>query len=96
MPSAIRTAKLLGLLRQMADAHGTNAYQIAKASGVTLGSVQNLLAGKAHPTLRNLEAVFAVLGCEIQVVRRGKPSVSPGTGRLHGPIPGKRWNRKDS
>jgi hypothetical protein len=90
MASAGDMARLLVLLRQAVAAQDTNPYQVAKATGVSLTGVQNLLNGRAHSSLRNLESIFTALGYEIQIARRGKSMVKPGTGRGHGPTPGKR------
>jgi DNA-binding phage protein len=84
------SAKVLTLLRQLVESQKTNAYQVAKGAKVSLSSVQNLLAGKAHPTLINLETIIAAMGYEIRLAKRGDSLVKPGTGRGHGPTPGKR------
>jgi DNA-binding phage protein len=84
------SASLLTLVKIVVEGQRTNPYQVAKATGINLRSVQNLLAGKAHPTLRNLEEIIAALGYEVRLHKRGDPIVKPGTGRGHGPMPGKR------
>lgn len=52
---------------------GINPYQLAKATGLSVGSVQNLLSEKVSPSLHNIEIVLDALGYEIQVVRTRAP-----------------------
>jgi transcriptional regulator with XRE-family HTH domain len=85
-----RLPVLLEAFRNLADEHRTNPYQIAKASGLGLATVQRLLTGKVSPSIQNIETALAAFGVEVRVVKAGKALVKPGTGRGHGLSPGKR------
>ena len=62
----------------------TNPYQVAKASGLPLTTVQRLLTIKLNVPLRNVEMLAKALGLMIRLVPNGKSIVLPGTGRKHG------------
>ena len=81
MPAAPRIPRLLAAVRAAMKDQGTNPYQIAKATGLSVGSVQNLLSEKVSPSLHNIEVVLHALGLEVQVVKGGRPLAKPGMGR---------------
>lgn len=62
----------------------TNPYQVAKASGLPLTTVQRLLTVKLNVPLRNVEMLAKALGLTIGIVPAGKSVVLPSTGRGHG------------
>src|SRR5271156_5685281 len=76
---------LAGIQKAMRE-QKTNPYQIAKASGMPLTTVQRLLEKKINVPLRNAEMLAKALGITICLMSSkvfpGK--VSPGTGRGHG------------
>lgn len=77
----------LGLLAKIQDLvaqRQTNAYQIAKATGLSRHSVAKLLGADYNPALANAEQILRGLGYRIEVVRDGEPIIEPGTGRSHG------------
>jgi DNA-binding phage protein len=77
-------SRILQRLHVLVKDLGTNPYQIAKATGVSLPSVQRMLARTTSPSFENLEAVLAGLGYEVKLVKSGKATVESGTGRGHG------------
>jgi DNA-binding phage protein len=82
-----RPVVILSLLRCMQQAvvrHETNAYQIAKATGLPLRSVQKLLAQKSNPTLKNIEVIFTGLGLALYVQAQGRKTIKP---RKRTPVP---------
>jgi DNA-binding phage protein len=89
-PKPLDGHDLLAQLRKLASARRTNPYQIAKATGVPLHSVQILLSAVANPTLGNFESIVQGFGYEITLVRKGEPSIEPGTGRGHGVVAGRK------
>jgi DNA-binding phage protein len=79
MPSDAK--KVESLLRSLQDAvaiRRTNAYQIAKATGLPLRSVQKLLAQVRNPTLRNVEVILSGLGLTLYLKVSRKPIIGPG------------------
>ena len=69
---------LLHCLQEAAKRHKTNAYQIAKATGLPLRSIQTLLAQRANPTLKNVHAIFDGLGMTIFIQNDHAPKIKPG------------------
>lgn len=80
-PSRPRSSRILVAIREAVTRQGTNPYQITKASGIPLTTVQRLLAIKINAPLRNVEMLMAVLGLDFTVVPSGKSVARPGTGR---------------
>lgn len=77
MPTRRRFSRVQAAIQQAAMAYarsqglrGSAAYQVAKVSGVSLSSVQSILAGDSRH-LANIEAVADALGLIIEV--RPKP-----------------------
>lgn len=68
---------LLRCLQDSVKAHETNAYQIAKATGLPLRSVQNLLRQIRNPTLSNVEVILTGLGLQLYVRADRKPTIRP-------------------
>jgi hypothetical protein len=62
------TSRILLALRSEARRQGTNPYQIAKASGMALTTVQRLLTRKDSLPLRNVERLIDSLGLVIHLV----------------------------
>jgi DNA-binding phage protein len=56
----------------------TNAYQIAKATGIPLRSIQNLLKQKSNPTLKNVHLILAGFGLELYAINMGISRIKPG------------------
>ena len=79
----LQSSRLLAILQDSARRQGTNPYQITKASGLPLTTVQRLLSIKINLPLRNVEMLMAALGLEIRVTR-GTSATRPATGRGHG------------
>jgi DNA-binding phage protein len=76
-----RYHKVHSLLRSVQDAAAerrTNAYQIAKATGLPLRSVQKLLRQTHNPTLRNVEVILSGLGLSLYLKSGGLPTINPG------------------
>jgi DNA-binding phage protein len=79
MPSRpIPIASLLQCVQRSVARRQTNAYQIAKATGLPLRSVQKLLAQKSNPTLRNVETIMSGLGLSFFVRIHGIAKIKPG------------------
>ncbi len=76
-----KIVSLLICLQDAAAQRGTNAYQIAKATGLPLRSIQKLLGQTANPTLRNVEVILEAFGMSIYVVQDGRMSIKPGQRR---------------
>lgn len=79
-PRHHRTKPVVSLLRVLqleAAKRRTNAYQIAKTTGLPLRSVQNLLRQLHNPTLRNVEVILTGLGLEMYLRRNGMPTIPP-------------------
>jgi hypothetical protein len=74
---------LAGIQKAMRE-QKTNPYQIAKASGMPLTTVQRLLEKRINVPLRNVEMLAKALGVTILVAFESKPKAKPGTGRGHG------------
>jgi DNA-binding phage protein len=81
---------LLAQLQHLIAARRTNAYQIAKATGISKPSIHKLLKADSSPTLANVERILRGLGYKITLTRDGDPTIEPGTGRGHGLPVGKR------
>jgi hypothetical protein len=75
---------ILAGIQAAARKQKTNPYQISKASGMPLTTVQRLLTLKINAPLRNVEMLAKVLGLTIAVAATGKGVVPAGTGRKHG------------
>jgi DNA-binding phage protein len=75
-----RYDKVHSLLRSVQDAAAerhTNAYQIAKATGLPLRSVQKLLRQIHNPTLRNVEVILSGLGLGLYLKADGTQTIRP-------------------
>lgn len=75
-----RHEKVNSLLRSVQNAaveRRTNAYQIAKATGLPLRSVQKLLRQTQNPTLKNIEVILTGLGLSLYLKADGAPSIKP-------------------
>jgi DNA-binding phage protein len=75
-----RYHKVDSLLRSVQDAvaqRHTNAYQIAKATGLPLRSVQKLLRQTNNPTLRNVEVILSGLGLSLYLQADGAQTIKP-------------------
>ena len=86
MPIPQRIPRLLAVARTALKEQGSNHYQLAKATGLSIGSVQNLMSHKVSPSLYNIELVLHVLGFEIEVVKVGPPLVKPGRTVTRNPL----------
>jgi DNA-binding phage protein len=78
---ARKFTKVTSLLTCIHDAvalQKTNAYQIAKATGIPLRSIQNLLKQKSNPTIKNIHLIFTGLGLQLYVIEAGTPRIRPG------------------
>jgi hypothetical protein len=78
------TSRILAALQKAARKQKTNPYQIKKASGMSLTTVQRLLTIPSNLPLLNVEALLDELGIDVRFVPDGKPLARPGTGRRHG------------
>lgn len=79
---ASRFIAVPSLLRCVHDAtkrQKTNPYQIAKATGLRLHSIQKLLRQEANPTLRNVEIILAGYGIVLYMRDTGRSRIKPGT-----------------
>jgi DNA-binding phage protein len=86
MASAARkVVSLLACIQDEAARRRTNPYQIAKATGLPLRSVQKLLAQKSNPTLKNIEVILDGFGLSILVIEESKPKIKPGRSLLIAP-----------
>lgn len=70
--------RTLATARAEMKAQGTNPYQLAKATGISVSSIQKLMSEKVSPSLRNIEMVLKALGFEVRVIKTGASSVKPG------------------
>jgi hypothetical protein len=68
----IASSRILAAIRESAHQQGTNPYQIAKASGMPLTTIQRLLKVKVHVPLRNVETLLEALGVEVKLVSKAK------------------------
>lgn len=66
----------LAALRDEVKRQGTNPYQVAKASGLPLTTVQRLLSITGNVPLRNVETLLGVLGLEVRIITT-RSSASP-------------------
>ncbi len=82
---ARKVMSLLTCIQDEALRRRTNPYQIAKATGLPLRSVQKLLAQKSNPTLKNIEMILDGFGLAILVLEVAKPRIKPGRPRLAPP-----------
>ena len=73
---------ILAALRDEVKRQGTNPYQVAKASGLPLTTVQRLLSITGNVPLRNVETLLGVLGLEVRFIAT-KLSASPRTAHRH-------------
>jgi len=80
-----KVVSLLACIQDEAVRRRTNPYQIAKATGLPLRSVQKLLAQRSNPTLKNIELILDGFGLSILVVEVAKPTIKPGRFRLSAP-----------
>ena len=71
-------SKTLGeLVRARRKERGRTMKEIAEASGISLGYVNNIERGKANPTLRTLNALDATLG--LGLFRVSGPALNKGS-----------------
>jgi DNA-binding phage protein len=80
MPRRQKFEKMESLLRAVqreTESHRTNAYQIAKATGLPLRSVQNLLRQVQNPTLRNVEVILTAFGLQMYLCKGAAPTIQP-------------------
>ena len=84
-PRYQKIASLLALVQDVARRQKTNPYQIAKATGLPLRSIQKLLTQSANPTLRNVEVILDGFGMSIHVVSDGPVSIKPGKSATRDP-----------
>ncbi len=82
---ARKVVSLLSCIQDEAIRRRTNPYQIAKATGLPLRSVQKLLAQKANPTLKNIEVILDGFGLALLLIEVAKPRIKPGRSRLGEP-----------
>jgi hypothetical protein len=68
---------LLFFIQQAVALHQTNPYQIAKATGLPLRSIQKLLTQRSNPTLRNVEVILIGLGYRLYVKAEGERIIAP-------------------
>lgn len=76
-PKAVMVASLLTYIQDAAARHKTNAYQITKATGIPLHSVQKLLQQTSNPTLKNIHLLLDGFGVELYAIDTGKPLIRP-------------------
>ena len=67
------TPRLLAAARAAMKEQGTNPYRLAKATGLSVSSVQNLLSERVSPSVRNIELVLHALGFEVRAVKTHAP-----------------------
>jgi len=79
-----KSSHILSSIQDAVHSMGTNPYQIAKSSGMSLTTVQRLLGIKGNVPLRNAELLAEVLGIRFEIVPDGKAKVKLATGRGHG------------
>jgi DNA-binding phage protein len=79
---ARKVVSLLACIQDEAMRRRTTPYQIAKATGLPLRSVQKLLAQTTNPTLKNIEMILDGFGLSILVIEVAKPRIKPGRSRL--------------
>ncbi len=82
---SFKVDSLLALVQELARREKTNPYQIAKATGLPLRSVQKLLSQATNPTLRNVETILGGFGLAIHVLPGGPVSIQPGRRTQRGP-----------
>jgi DNA-binding phage protein len=70
---------ILLALQAAARKQKTNPYQISKASGMSLTTIQRLLSIQANLPLLNVETLLDTLGVDVRLVPKGKPLARPGT-----------------
>ena len=83
-PKRPEQSQILMAIQAAARSQRTNPYQIAKASGMPLTTVQRLLTRRISLPLVNVEMLFEALGLRFQLVATAKTFVEAGTGRRHG------------
>lgn len=69
---------LLQCIHDATKRHKSNAYQIAKATGLPLRSVQKLLGQQSNPTLRNVETILNGFGMLLFIQDNGHRVIKPG------------------
>lgn len=79
------SSRILAAIRAESARQRTNPYQIAKASGVPLTTVQRFLSRTTCVPIQRVESLLEALGVTYRLVPSGHSLVSPGTGRQHGP-----------
>ena len=77
MPSTSRIPYVLAVVREAVKKQGSNPYRLSKATGLSVGSVQNLLSERVSPSLRNIELLMDALGLEVRVFKAGVPLSAP-------------------
>jgi hypothetical protein len=77
----IAVSSLLRCVRDATKRHKSNPYQIAKATGVRLHSVQKLLKQTSNPTLRNIEVILAGYGIVLFMQEGGPRTIQSGLRR---------------
>jgi hypothetical protein len=69
---------LLHCVREATKRHKSNPYQIAKATGLRLHSIQKLLKQQSNPTLRNIEIILAGYGIVLLMQESGHRTIQSG------------------
>lgn len=75
---SVKVDSLLALVQDLAKRQKTNPYQIAKATGLPLRSIQKLLSQSSNPTLRNVEMILGGFGLSIHIVEDRPVTIRPG------------------
>jgi len=78
-------SRILAAIHAEVARQRTNPYQIAKASGMPLTTVQRFLSRTTCVPIQRVESMLDALGLTYRLVSSGRSIVSPGTGRHHGP-----------
>ncbi len=78
------SSQILGAIQAAVRKPGTNPYQIAKARGMPLTTVQRLLTKATNTPLRNVEMQKDALGLNLRIIPAHAPVARHGTGRRHG------------
>lgn len=78
------SSRILAAIREEVARQRTNPYQIAKASGMSLTTVQRFLGRTTCLPIQNVESILDDLGLTYRLVSSGRSLVNPGTGRGYG------------
>ena len=77
-------SRILAAIHAEVARQRTNPYQIAKATGMPVTTVQRFMNRSACVPLRTVESLLDALGVTYRLISSGRTVVHPGTGRRHG------------